>query len=115
VSLRKALSALPDDRATVHAAHEVIACLAMHVGESMPVARISRSTGLDISRVAPVLAAFAASVVVDCDGDPSLGSCTFEPDAVLRLEVERYLRSGGSDAARMQSSIGKFRSRLGRS
>jgi len=113
VSLRTALAGLPDDRATTHATREVIACFAMHIGEPLPATRVSRSTGLDISRVEPVLAALAKSVVIDCDGDPSLGSCTFKPDAVLKLEVERYLRQGGSDTARMQSSIGKFRSRLG--
>ena len=67
-----------------------------------------------MSRVLPVLGALSKSVVIDCDGDPSLGSCTFEPNSVLKLEVERYLRTGGSDVARTQSSIGKFRSRLGR-
>ena len=114
MSLRTALAALPDDRGTVHAAREILACFASHVGEPMPATRISRSTGLDIGRVEPVLAALAKSVVIDCDGDSSMASCTFDPDAVLKLEVERYLRSGGSDAARMQSSLGKFRSRLGR-
>ncbi len=114
MSLRTALAALPDDRSTVHAAREIIACFAMHVGEPLPATRISRSTGLDISRVVPVLGALADCVVIDCDGDPSLGSCTFEPDTVLRLEVERYLRSGGADAARRESTLGKFRSRLGR-
>ena len=114
MSLRTALAELPDDRAAVHAAHEVLECFAMHVGEPLPAARISRSTGLDLSRVLPVLGALVKSVVIDCDGDPSFGSCTFEPDAVLKLEVERYLRQGGSETARMQSSIGRFRSRLGR-
>jgi hypothetical protein len=114
VSLRTALAALPDDRGTVHAAHEIVAYMALHVGEAMPASRISRSTGLELSRVEPVLEALARFVVIDCDGDAGLSSCTFEPDAVLRLEVERYLRSGGSDTARLQSSLGKFRSRLGR-
>jgi len=114
VSLRTALSALPDDRNTVHAAHEVLACFAMHVGEPLAATRISRSTGLDASRVMPVLEALAKAVVINCDGDPCLGSCTFSPNAVLSLEVERYLRSGGSNAARMQASLGKFRSRAGR-
>jgi len=113
MSLRTALSALPDDRGTAHAAREVIACLAMHVGEPLPARRIGRSTGLDVDRVIPVLEALAASIVIDCDGNPGTGLCTFQPDAVLQLEVERYLRSGSSDTARRQVSLGKFRSRLG--
>lgn len=114
MSLRTALAALSDDRGTVHAVHEVISCFAAHAGEPLPATRISRSTGLDVSRVIPVLTALAACAVIDCDGDPSAGSCTFEPDAVLKLEVERYLRTGSPGAAHLQSSLGKFRSRLGR-
>lgn len=114
VSLRTALSALPDDRGTVHAAHEIMVCFATHAGEPLPASRISSSTGLEVGRVVPVLTAFAKCAVIDCDGDPSLGLCTFQPDAVLMLEVERYLRSGSPGAALMQSSLGKFRSRLGR-
>lgn len=114
MSLRTALADLPDDRGTVHATREIVACLAMHVGEPMAATRISRSTGLDMSRVLPVLQALARSLVIDCDGDPSLGPCTFAPDAVLQLEVERYLRSRGSDTTRIQESLGRFRSRLGR-
>jgi hypothetical protein len=113
MSLRKALHALPDDRGSVHATHEVIACFAMHVGEPLHATRVGRSTGLDVDRVVPVLEALVTSLVIDCDGNPSTGSCTFQPDAVLQLEVERYLRSGNSDTARRQSSLGKFRSRLG--
>ncbi len=113
MSLRMALKALPDDRATAHAVHEVIACFTMHVGEPLLASRISRSTALDLDRVVPVLEALAASDVVDCDGSPSRGSCTFEPDAVLRLEVERYVRAGGPDVTRTQANLGKFRSRFG--
>ncbi len=115
MSLRMALAALPDDRDVAHAAREVIACFATHVGEPLQAARISRATALEIDRVLPVLKALAVSIVIDCDGDPACGSCTFEPDTVLRLEVERYLRSGNADAVRRQSSLGKFRSRLGHS
>lgn len=85
----------------------------MHVGEPVPATRISRSTGLELSRVVPVLTALARYLVIDCDGDPSTKSCTFKPDTVLKLEVERYMRSGSSDTARLQSSLGKFRARLG--
>jgi hypothetical protein len=115
LSLRTALAELPDDRATAHAAREIIAYFAIHVGEPLLAARIGRSTGLEEDRVFPVLAALAKAGVIDCDGDPTLKPCTFEPDVVHGLEVDRYLRSGGSDAARLQSSLGKFRSRLGRS
>ena len=113
MSLRKALHALPDDRGSVHAAREVIACFATHVGEPLPAARVGRSTGLDVDRVVPVLEALARVARDRLRRQSEPGSCTFKPDAVLQLEVERYLRSGSSDTARRQSSLGKFRSRLG--
>lgn len=114
MSLRTALASLPDDRATVYAAHEIIACFAAHVGEPLEASRISRATGLDPDRVLPVLEALARGVVIDCDGDSGPGHCTFAPDSVLSLEVQRYLRSAGSADARKESSLGKFRARLGR-
>jgi hypothetical protein len=113
MSLRTALAALPDDRGTVHAAYEIIACFVAHVGEPMTVTRISRATALEVGRVQGVIEALVTANVIDCDGNPSRESCVFEPGAVLQLEVERYLRSGNPNAARMQSSLGKFRSRLG--
>lgn len=114
MSLRTALASLPDDRATAHAVYEVLACFASHSEEPIDCTRVSRATCLDIERVAPVFEALARARVIDCDGDPLTGSCLFRPDSVLSLEITRYLRSGTSDSAKMQVSIGKFRSRQGR-
>jgi hypothetical protein len=114
MSLRTALAALPDDRGTVHVAREVVACFAAHPREPFGVDRIARATGLDAGRVEPVIRCLTAEVVLDCDGDPRLHPCVFDPGPVLQLEVERFLRSASPDAARMHTSIGRFRSRYGR-
>jgi len=114
MSLRTALASLPDDRATAHAVYEVLACLATHSDEPMTTTRVSRATCLDADRVIPVFEALAAAHVVDCDGDPGRGPCVLHPDTVLSLEINRYLRSGSPTANRMQSNLGKYRSRLGR-
>lgn len=113
MSLRTALAALPDDRAAIHAVREVIGCFASHRGVPMPAARVSSATGLEPDRVLPVLRALVAARVLDFDHDSGGGAYTFDPDSILQLEVDRFLRSGNPDAARMQSSIGRFRSRLG--
>ena len=114
MSLRTALSDLPDDRATMHAVHEVIASFVAHPREPLDVARLARATGLERDRIEPVLLSLTHAVVLDCDGDPSRQPCTFDPGPVLQLEVERFMRSSGTDTAKVQSSIGRFRSRLGR-
>jgi hypothetical protein len=114
MSLRTALAALPDDRATVYAVREIVAFFAEHAGEQLPVSRVERVTGVEHGRLLPVLKALAAAAVIDCDGEPGLAECVFHPDAVLQLEVERFLRSGNTPNSRMQSSIGKFRTRMGR-
>ena len=114
MSLRTALASLPDDRGTVHAVREVVACFAAHPREPMDARRVARATGLDLDRVEPVFRCLADAVVLDCDGDPSWQPCAFDPGPVLLLEVERFLRSASPDAARMHSNIGRFRSRYGR-
>lgn len=80
----------------------------------MQAGRLSRATCLDLDRVVPVLKALVAAAVIDCDGNVSEAPCTYQPDPVLRLEVERYLRAGDQGSARMQSSLGRFRGRLSR-
>ena len=114
MSLRTALASLPDDRATMHTLREVIACFAAHPHDPLGAEKIARATGIDIERIEPVLRSLVDAVVVDCDGDPSRQPCTFDPGPVLQLEVERFLRSASPDATRMQASIGRYRSRLGR-
>lgn len=114
MSLRTALASLPDDRATAHAVHEVLACLVSHTDEPMTAARVGRATCLDVERVEPIFDALARASVIDCDGNPSRDSCVFHPDTVLALEMERYLRTGTSNSVKLQSSLGKYRSRLGR-
>jgi len=114
MSLRTALAALPDDRATIHAVHEVIATFAAHPREPIDSRRMARSTGLDEQRIGRVLDSLVRAVVVDCDGDPCLRPCTFDPGPVLQLEVERFLRSSSADTAHVHANIGRFRSRFGR-
>ena len=114
MSLRTALTSLPDDRDSVRAAREVLACFSSHRGEALPPARVARIAGFARERSDPVLRALADALVIDCDGDPTSFPCTFAPDSVLALEVERFLRKGDPGTARLQSSTGKFRQRYGR-
>jgi len=113
VSLRKALAALPDDLATRTTVRSVVTFLQSHAGESFDARRISRGTGTSVQGVESVLCALAHGFVVDCDGDPRCSTCTFSPDAVLDLEVRRYLRGTGRDDTRLHRGIDRFRGRYG--
>lgn len=113
MSLRRALSALPDDRETVTAAREVVAFLSLHPDESLDTERITHSTSLSSVRVEPVVCALAAALVIDCDGDPRLHEFTYHPDAVLSLEVRRFLKVAGGVESRLQRGVDRFRGRYG--
>lgn len=112
VGLRRAIAALPDDRDTVHAVRETVAFFAAHAGESLDAKRVGRATGLDQERLAGVLTALVDARVIDCDGDPVLGSLLFSPDAVLAMEVRRFLRTSPADA-RLQRGADRFRGARG--
>ena len=114
MSLRTALTSLPDDRDSVRTTREVVASFASHRGEPLDSGRIARIAGYPREHTDPVLQALASALVIDCDGDPSSFPCTYAPDLVLSLEVERFLRAGDPGTARLQSSTDRFRQRYGR-
>ena len=113
MSLRTSLALLPDDRSTDATVREVIAFFRAHPHESVEVTRISRATGMPTERVDPVLRALASGRVIDCDGDPMIRPCSFDPDTMLALEIKRFLRTGGSASSRMHAGVDKYRGRQG--
>ena len=114
MSLRTALAALPDDRDTATAVREVMTYFGAHPRTPIEPDRLMQATSLSSVRVEPVLAALSEGRVLHCAGDPRLAPCVFEPDHVLALEVERFLRVAGITNVRLQSSVGRFRSQYGR-
>jgi hypothetical protein len=113
VSLRTALASLPDDRMTASAVREVIAFYAAHEHTPMDPSRISRATAISADRVVAVVQALCSAGVLHCDGDPHLKDSTFDPDRVLSMEVDRFLRSGGASNARFQAGVGRYMNRFG--
>jgi len=113
VSLRTALASLPDDRMTASAVREVIAFFAAHAHTPLDPSRISRATSLSSDRVVSVVKALCSAGVLHCDGDPDLKGSTFDPDRVLSMEVDRFLRSGGATSARLQAGVGRYMNRFG--
>ena len=113
MSLRTALAALPDDRSTAIAVREVVAFFAAHEKEPMDLDRVSRATALGSGRVETVAEALCSAGVLHCDGDPRLRNISFEPDHILAMEVQRFLRTSGQSTSRFHASVGKYRDRFG--
>ena len=115
MSLRTALSVLPDDRETSTAVREVVTFFQRHARTPLAPERVVRATGLPPIRTEPVLKALADEGVLHCDGDPRLVECSYDPDRILALEVDRFLRVAGATNVRLQSGVGRYRDRFGRS
>ena len=113
MSLRTALASLPDDRGTATVLREILAFFSAHPHTEVSVDRLVRATGLVHERIEPVLGALCSSAVLHCDGDSRLHDCSFDPDHVLALEIERFLRTAGAPNVRLQASVGRYRNRFG--
>lgn len=113
MSLRRALSALPDDRDTVTATREVIAFFDRHRSAGLDARRVSQATGLSSHTVGIVLAALADAIVIDCDGDPRTAECSYAPDSVLEIEVRRFLKTAAEVESVRRHQVGRFRNRYG--
>ena len=113
MSLRTALATLPDDRSTAAVIREVLAFFSAHPHTGISIDRLARATGFGQERVEPVVCAFCSATVLHCDGDARLHDCSFDPDHVLALEIERFLRTAGAPNLRIQASVGRYRNRFG--
>lgn len=113
MSLRTALASLPDDRTTAIAVREVVAFFAAHTSTPIDIERVTRATGLSEDRVQGVLQALCSASVLHCDGEPRLKGVNFDPDRVLAMEVDRFLRRTNAPATRVQASVGKYLNRFG--
>lgn len=113
MSLRTALASLPDDRTTAIAVREVVAFFAAHASTPIDAERVARATGLSEDRVRGVMQALCSESVLHCDGDPRLKGISFDPDRVLAMEVDRFLRRTDGPGSRVQASVGKYLNRFG--
>jgi hypothetical protein len=115
VSLRTALASLPDDRTTATAVREIVAFYAAHERTPIDPHRLSRATAIPAERVQVVVQALCSQGVLHCDGDSRLNGPTFDPDCVLAMEVNRFLRSAGASTAHLQAGVGRYLNRFGHS
>lgn len=110
MSLRNALAALSDDRATHVAVGEILSYFKNH-SEEADAAQIARITGTTKAAADRILGVLAEGLVLDCLGDPP--RYRYHPDTVNDLEVSRYLRRRSSHDSKIQGSVDRFRSQFG--
>ena len=112
MSLRRALATLPDDRATASAIREVLTFFETHPDEFVDEARVVRATRVSSFQVDIILRALCEAVVLDCGGSDG-HEYRYAPDALLALEMRRYLQSFSTLGTTLQRSTDRFRSRYG--
>jgi hypothetical protein len=111
MSLRTALETLPSDRATQTAVREIVAYFSTHPGEWVSCGRVASVTDITDVTVAKVLTVLDRSYVLDSDDDEQ--QYRYENDALLDLEIKRFLRRADSHSGMLQSNVDKFRRRYG--
>ncbi|GAB4281454.1 MAG: hypothetical protein Kow0056_16840 [Coriobacteriia bacterium] len=108
MSLRSALERLPHDSRSEALVREVLGLLRRNRDRWLSVeqvrSRVSRSEGLDL-----LLEVLTREHVLA--SDESLHDVMLADDAVVRIEVDRYLRRASHQDRRVQSNVERFRQR----
>ena len=112
MSLRRALDALPDDRATASELRSALSFLQTHQDEPVDEARMARATGVPEQHLHRLMRILADAFVVDCVGSDRTG-WIYTESPMLALEVSRFLRTASTSDARLQRGAERFRNRFG--
>ena len=113
MGLSKAMGLLGADRRAQSATRDVLAVATHAEGSWLTAHDISRLTLHDAEIVGLVLGALVTGRVLDFD--PSTNSYRYNKDAVLDLEVRRFIRNAEGHDHFVRSNVDRFRQRFGRS
>lgn len=111
MSLGRALTRLNTDRAMDGVVRDVLLLFRRHPLESLAPARVAEMTDRPLSLVGPILTTLSECFVLDFQSDPV--SYRYAPDALLEIDVERYLERVGTAQGRLQNNVARFRRRQG--
>lgn len=100
---------LPGDRGTEGAVREVLEFFRIHVREWLSPADVARRLERPESFVSVILSNLAAGYVLTTDGD----RFRYDPDPVIDLDVQRFLRRAATHTQLVQNNLAKFRDRYG--
>lgn len=109
MGLSSVLARLHADRAVDGAVRDILELFHRHPRERMSAETVAKLTGRPLSLVLPILATLAEGFVLDFDSDPA--GFRYVPDAVLELDIERYLHRVETVNGRLQNNVARFRQR----
>jgi hypothetical protein len=109
MGLSNALIRLHADRAVDSAVRDVLLAFHRHQRTPLSVEDVVRLANRSPAVVAPILTTLAQTFVLDCDGNPPRYS--YVPDALLRIDTERYLQRVEAVEGRLQNNVARFRQR----
>lgn len=109
MSLYTALERLPRDRETESTVREVLELMRRHKGESMGAADVARRVQQPENRISVILSKLADGCVVHARD----GHFRYEQDALVDLEVQRFLKRAEHHTQLVQNNVAKFRERYG--
>lgn len=109
MGLNSALTQLNGDRSLESVIRDVLVFFRTHPHALFSAAEVARRTARPVHVVERILLTLGRSFVLDSQSDPS--SYRYEPDALLELDVERFLRRVGTIEGRLQNNVARFRER----
>ena len=110
MGLRAALTEMQADRSTEAVVRDVLAFLFQHPRERFTSVEVARRVARPYAQVEPILLTLGRCFVLDFQSaDPP--SFSYVPQALLDLDVERYLRRVGTIEERLQNNVARFRQR----
>lgn len=109
MGLSAALMRLQADRALDGVVRDVLVVFTRHSGVSFTTAEVARRSGHPVWTVEPILLTLARNFVLDFQSDPP--GYRYVPDALLEIDVERYLRRVNVSTGRLQDNVARFRQR----
>jgi hypothetical protein len=111
MSLRTALETLPSDRMSRYAVREIVTFFSRHPDEWLSVEYVSRVTEVPQDDAHRVIDALTSAFVLDSDDDS--GEYRYVRDALLELEIKRYLRRADTHTQLQRDNLEEFRRRFG--
>ena len=109
MGLSMALARLQADRTLDGVVRDVLLVFKHHPGVSFTAAEVARRSSRPRAVIEPILLTLARNFVLDFQSDPP--GYRYVPDALLELDVQRYLQRVSAVTGRLQDNVARFRQR----
>lgn len=109
MGLSVALARLQADRSLDGVVRDVLLVFKHHPGVCFTSAEVARRSNRQLAAVEPILLTLARNFVLDFQSDPP--GYRYAPDALLELDIQRYLQRVNVATGRLQDNVARFRQR----